>query len=345
MNYLRAGGAATAPSLRHDIAAWVLTGAALLFAVQAHLLPALLAGLLVHQLVHLIAPQLSLMRVRGAGARRAAVAVLFVVTVALVVLVISGLVITIKSGADSLPELLSRMAEILEARRNTWPDWLVKLLPADAGALESAVVSWLREHAGSLRIAGATAGRAFTYILLGMIIGALVALRAGAPAHELGPLARSLSERVTRLGLAFRRVVFAQVRISALNTAFTAGYLMAALPLFGIHLPLAKTLIAVTFVCGLLPVIGNILSNTVMVVVSLSHSLELAALSLAFLIAIHKLEYFLNARIVGTQIRAQAWEMLVAMLAMEAAFGLKGVIAAPIYYAYLKSELAAKDLL
>ena len=34
---------------------------------------------------------------------------------------------------------------------------------------------------------------------------------------------------------------------------------------------------------------------------------------------IHKLEYFLNARIVGTQIRARAWELLIAMLAMEAA--------------------------
>jgi len=29
---------------------------------------------------------------------------------------------------------------------------------------------------------------------------------------------------------------------------------------------------------------------------------------------------------------------------MEAAFGLAGVIAAPIYYAYLKSELEAKGL-
>jgi hypothetical protein len=29
---------------------------------------------------------------------------------------------------------------------------------------------------------------------------------------------------------------------------------------------------------------------------------------------------------------------------MEAAFGLAGLIAAPIYYAYLKSELAAREL-
>ena len=38
----------------------------------------------------------------------------------------------------------------------------------------------------------------------------------------------------------------------------------------GIHLPLIKTMIAITFLVGLLPVIGNLISNTVIVVVSLS---------------------------------------------------------------------------
>jgi predicted PurR-regulated permease PerM len=57
-------------------------------------------------------------------------------------------------------------------------------------------------------------------------------------------------------------------------------------------------------------------------------------------VVIHKLEYFLNATIVGSRIHARAWELLVAMLVMEAAFGLAGLIAAPIYYAYVKNELA-----
>jgi predicted PurR-regulated permease PerM len=63
------------------------------------------------------------------------------------------------------------------------------------------------------------------------------------------------------------------------------------------------------------------------------------------LVVVHKLEYFLNARIVGGQIRAHVWELLIAMLAMEAAFGLAGLIAAPIYYAYLKSELEGERLI
>ena len=33
------------------------------------------------------------------------------------------------------------------------------------------------------------------------------------------------------------------------------------------------------------------------------------------------------------------------MLVMEAAFGIAGLIAAPIYYAYLKDELSARGLI
>lgn len=78
------------------------------------------------------------------------------------------------------------------------------------------------------------------------------------------------------------------------------------------------------------------------VIVSLNNSLLTAIGSLVFLVVIHKLEYFLNARIVGTQIRARMWKLLLAMLSMEACFGVPGLIAAPIYYAYLKDELLAR---
>jgi predicted PurR-regulated permease PerM len=154
-----------------------------------------------------------------------------------------------------------------------------------------------------------------------------------------------MARRATTLGNAFRRVVFAQVRISALNTCLTALYILGLLPLLGIQLPLAKTIIAVTFIVGLLPVLGNLISNTVIVVVSLSVSIYAAIGSLIFLVVIHKLEYFLNARIIGSKIHAHAWELLLAMLVMDAAFGIPGVIAAPIFYAYIKDELTQRRLI
>ncbi len=96
---------------------------------------------------------------------------------------------------------------------------------------------------------------------------------------------------------------------------------------------------------GLIPILGNLISNTVICVVSLNQSLFVALGALLYLMAIHKLEYFLNARIVGGQIKARAWELLLAMLVMEAAFGIPGLIAAPIYYAYVKDELGDRGLI
>jgi predicted PurR-regulated permease PerM len=177
-----------------------------------------------------------------------------------------------------------------------------------------------------------------------MIIGAIISLSEAKQTHDMRPLSSALTERARRLAESFHRIVFAQVRISAINTVFTAIYLVAVLPLFGVHLPYTVALIVITFVVGLLPVIGNLISNTFIVVVSLAHSPAAALASLAFLVVIHKLEYFLNARIVGGRIHAHAWELLLAMVTMEAAFGLGGVVAAPIYYAYIKDELGHRGL-
>jgi predicted PurR-regulated permease PerM len=181
--------------------------------------------------------------------------------------------------------------------------------------------------------------RGFGHVLIGMIMGALIAITAADRHAQRLPLARALATRIARFSDSFRRIVFAQIKISAINATFTALYLLVALPLFHQKLPLSKTLILITFIAGLLPVIGNLISNTLIVAVSLSVGLPTAIASLGFLIAIHKFEYFLNARIVGGQIEARAWELLLAMLVMEAAFGVPGVIAAPIFYAYIKREL------
>ena len=181
------------------------------------------------------------------------------------------------------------------------------------------------------------------HTLLGAVLGFLVFFQHPHPDPER-PLAVALAERVGRLAASFDAVVMAQVEISALNTVLTAAYLFLVLPIFGQSLPFSGTLLALTFVAGLLPVVGNLISNTLIVAVSAGSSLWLAGGSLVFLVVIHKLEYFLNARIVGARVGASAWEMLLAMLVFEAAFGLPGVILAPILYAYAKRELASRGL-
>jgi predicted PurR-regulated permease PerM len=320
-------------------AAWLFCGVALLSVLLLHLLPALLAGLLVYELVHLTAPMLE-RRLSDRRAKMAVVAMLAFAAIAAVTIAAGALWHFFRSESGSLQALIAKMAEILEGSRHSLPDWLAGSLPLNAEALEDNLAHWLRRHGSELQLAGKHVAHGSAQVLIGLVIGALVALREEAAHGEaMRPLAAAMAERARRLAEAFRGIVFAQVRISAINTVLTGCYLALMLPLFGIHLPLTKTMIVLTFVVGLVPVIGNLISNTVIVVVSLAHSPQVALASLGFLVAIHKIEYFLNARIVGAQISARTWELLLAMLAMEAAFGLPGIVAAPIYYAYLKNEL------
>jgi len=80
-------------------------------------------------------------------------------------------------------------------------------------------------------------------------------------------------------------------------------------------------------------------------IAALTVSLGLAGAALLYLVLVHKLEYFINAKIIGHKINASAWEILLAMLVFESIFGLGGLIAAPIFYAYLKLELKDAGLI
>jgi predicted PurR-regulated permease PerM len=326
------------------VASYLLATAALLLVLIKGLLAALLSGLLVYSLVHILAPLLG-KKISGRRAKLLAVAVLSILIVLVLSGAIWGTITFFSSEAGSINTLLKKMADIIEASRQQIPEWLREYLPAGAEALREAMTQWLREHAVEAKTIGAQAGRMIAHLLIGMVIGAMAALHQTTSDHRYLPLAAALHQRVVNLNFAFQRIVFAQVRIAALNAVFTAIFLMIALPMVGVHLPLAKTMILVTFIAGLLPVVGNIISNTVIVVIGLSHSLHTAVAALIFLVTIHKLEYFLNAKIVGTHINARAWELLAAMLVMESIFGVPGVIAAPVFYAYIKKELADAELI
>lgn len=326
-----------------DIASWLLIGIALIFVLIFNLLPALLGGLLVYELIRILTPYIE-RKLPGPRAKLIAIALLTIVIVSILSLAGAGLVAFFRSESGSLTVLLAKMAQIIEDSRKLLPIWILDKLPSDAMAFKEEATIWLRTHAKELQVVGKEAGRITAHVLIGMIIGGMVALRDAINDDEYKPFARALAQRAWLFGDAFKRIVFAQVRIASINAFFTGVYLAVILPLLGVELPLIKTMIAITFVVGLIPVVGNLISNTVIVVVSSSHSLGVALGSLLYLVIIHKFEYFLNARIVGGQIRANAWELLIAMLLMEAIFGLAGIIAAPIYYAYIKSELREYDL-
>jgi predicted PurR-regulated permease PerM len=328
-------------------AAFVLAGAGLLFVFHYHLVVSLLAGLLAHTLLARASRLIRGERLSHGAAKVVAAAGLGLAAAA----VLTGIVLLIVGFArgrlGALPTLFVEVARILGQVREQLHSWGLSVPGledlVDTERLQEAVSEWFRSHAATLTQAGGAAGRFLFHAILGAALGFLVFFQHPRPDPERA-LAAALGERVKRLAGAFENVVLAQVEISAINTVLTGVFLLAVLPIFGTRLPFAGTLVAATFAAGLLPVVGNLVSNTLIVAMAAGVSPWTAVAALAFLVIVHKLEYFLNAKIVGGRVGATAWEILLAMVAFEAAFGIAGVVLAPILYAYGKGELRERGL-
>src|SRR5690606_28547485 len=127
-------------------------------------------------------------------------------------------------------------------------------------------------------------------------------------------------------------------------TTLFRSFLLLVLPLWGMKLPYTAMLITLTFVGGLIPIVGNLICNSVITLVGLSVSPVTAAACLGFLILIHKAEYVINAKVVGQRTHIRVWELLAVLFVAEAVWGPAGLVAAPLFYAYAKKELEAARL-
>lgn len=147
-----------------------------------------------------------------------------------------------------------------------------------------------------------------------------------------------LAERFRTLYESFATVMGAQIVISAINTLLTGIFALA------VDLPYAYLIVGVTFLCGLLPVIGNLISNTVIVGIGFTVSPQMALTALVFLVVIHKLEYFLNSTIIGYRIRNPLWITLAGLIVGERLLGIPGIILAPVILNYVKREASKIEL-
>jgi predicted PurR-regulated permease PerM len=139
-------------------------------------------------------------------------------------------------------------------------------------------------------------------------------------------------ERFRTLYRSFVTVMGAQIVISAINTLLTSLFV------FWVSLPYAGLVVVVTFICGLLPIIGNLISNTVIVSIALTLSPKLGIVALAFLVVLHKFEYFLNSKIIGSRIKNPMWLTLLGLVVAERMMGIPGMILAPVILNYVKAE-------
>ena len=316
--------------------AFVVLALVFLMSVKLGLLVPIYAGLLAFCLVSRFSEKVVDERIRSMRSKW--IATTLVTALVVLALVGTGAAIhaLLKTTTD-IHALMLKMSDILNSARSWLPEKISQSIPHQSDLLVR-LSNWLKTHAAEIGTFGLGALKGIGSALFGVLLGALIAVSDATRRASFGKVTTRLLHQVVALRESFWRVAIAQVKISALNTVLTAIYLAIVLPLFGVQLPLIKTLIAVTFIAGLLPVVGNLISNTVITIISLSHSFGVAVAALGFLIIVHKLEYFINARIVGTQINAKAWEILLCMMVMERLLGLVGVVAAPVFYAWLKAE-------
>ena len=212
---------------------------------------------------------------------------------------------------------------------------------------KQASVDWLRAQLGYLGNFAKIATKEFAFLIIGIVVAislffnSQIDLERGQHAVQNNLYSFACDEILTRFRSffeSFNRVMGAQIIISALNTGFTAIYVLS------IGLPYAALVIVVTFLCGLLPIIGNLISNTIIVVLSFRISPQMAAWSLVFLVALHKLEYFLNSKIIGDRIKNPVWLTLLGLIIGERLMGIPGMILAPVVLNFIKVEASKIEI-
>jgi predicted PurR-regulated permease PerM len=221
----------------------------------------------------------------------------------------------------------------------------IELPFTDFESLRTVVIGTLKEEAhylGNVAHFAKRAGAALVFSILGIVAAVSLFLKTGLdPYRETHAVKNNLysictdevSTRFRDFYRSFATVMGAQITISLINTALTGLFVVV------VRMPHAPLLIAITFLCGLVPIIGNLVSNTIIVFVALTVSLKLAIGALVFLVLIHKLEYFLNSKIIGSRIRNPVWLTLIALIIGERLMGIPGLILAPVVLNYLRVEM------
>jgi predicted PurR-regulated permease PerM len=222
----------------------------------------------------------------------------------------------------------------------------IELPFTDFDSLKAFVIDAFKEETNYLKDVASFARNATTFLIfvaIGIVAAVSLFFNSQLDLSRNVPASRNnlysvfcaeLSARFRDFCRSFATVMGAQITISLINTVLTAVFVLA------VRLPDAPLLIALTFLCGLLPIVGNLVSNTIIVCVAFTVSLKIALIALIFLIAIHKLEYFLNSKIIGDRIRNPIWLMLLALIVGERLMGIPGMVLAPVVLNYLRVEMS-----
>jgi predicted PurR-regulated permease PerM len=324
-------------------AAYSLFFFAILAALVFHVVPALLAGLLSFSLTQALLMLLNRCDSNRKLLSHGLLSGMVVGIVSLGMLASASVLVARFLAGESLQSFMLTLSETVSHAKHFFPASIAAYIPDSWLEMRGLVAKALKTHANTLAGIGSHVLESLVLTLIGWITGVLAALsltRSAPRENEDAPGFHTTWQRLwSQLASAFKNVAWAQTKIAGINSLLTGVFLLAIMPIFGWHVPYAKTLILATLVCGLIPVVGNLLSNSLICILALGVAFPAAVVSLVFLVLAHKLEYFLNARIQGQEIGAKSWEILILLFAFERLFGPAGMVAAPIIYAFIKADL------
>lgn len=327
-------------------ASYLLMAIFLILLIPMHLLACFFAGFVIYEIIDSLGTYLE-KYIDGQRARLSISIILSIIVVTFLCLAISSLMSFVIHDLQGHNRAIigQKMDLALQGLQLEIVQYIPSFIPYTLTEIKDTFFSLLRENISTLKHTGTELMHNFATMIIGMVVGILVSLNRLHHSPYQPVFKHALIQRIRNLSISFKNVVFAQVKISAINTLLFMLYVHAFLPIFDVHLPFAKTLTILTFIFGLIPIIGNLITNTLITLAGLTISMAVAAMSLGYLIFIHKLEYFINAKIIGGKIHAKSWEVLLAMLLCESIFGFTGLIAAPVFYAYIKLELKEAKLI
>lgn len=313
---------------RSRLAAYAIFGAGGVAVIALKLGPALLTCLFSYMTLH-FAHFLIRRRIHGASARWLSLGVFAVIASGMALTFYHAIRQTLttlpKIAATVVPRLIETAAGLqIELPFETVNDFQIIMLTAiKDNALALTRVSGLLTVGALLQVGG-------------MMVAVLYFMtekpqRYGA--DFVDSVRRELGARVASFLLSFEKVLGAQIIISAVNTVLTAVFLLWC------GMPYITFLVPATFILGVIPLVGNVVSNALIVATALTLSLKLAMLALAFLVFIHTLEHFLNSRIVGHSIKAPMWQTLLTILIGDVVMGVPGILLAPAIWHYVREEL------
>jgi predicted PurR-regulated permease PerM len=244
---------------------------------------------------------------------------------ALVAVAVGGLAVVAWLGVGKTVRTFTEMQaafpdRLAELRENA----LVERIEDQFGGTEKLVES-AKHYAGSALSAASAIGHFFVHVLIGFILALVYTLEE----EELRAFwarvdARSIGGTLARwLGhVADATIVTVQLQliVAVFNTVTTLPVLL----LLGV--PRVGTLMLLIFVSALVPVIGNVVSGTILALLAYQQQGWLGVgIFVGLTFVLHKIEsYYLSPRLTARHVKIPGFLLIVSLIACEQVFGFKG---------------------